>query len=325
MDFFFVEYRDPLVGLIFLTILIFVVAVANYAYKFFASKDEEQKLESFIKKFELDASHKELLKAESLSLSNLVFLAEIFTKSGEFEKATQIYLIALEKTKDKSEQERIFLSLAKVYFKAGFLEKSREVLLSALKIRPRNKEALKLLKIVYLRLKLYEKNLELLECLFELGEDISKESEFIKALKVENENLSKEQKKQSLLSLNFKGNTMLERYMFEKYAIFENQKFESLVDLLYKSPNTLNLDDEKYYEFFYALSLVDKKENFKFKNSHLKMLKILKDNGFKARLEFSYLCLECKNLMPLFFYHCPVCYEFNSCVILFEVKNDEED
>lgn len=325
MDFFFVEYRDPLVGLIFLTILILVVAVANHVWKFFSGKDEEQRLESFIKKFELDHAHKELLRTQSLSLDNLVFLAEIFTKSGEFEKATQIYLIALEKTRDKDSRERIFLSLAKVYFKAGFLERSREVLLSALKIRPRNKEALKLLKIVYLRLKLYKENLELLECLFELGEDVSKEDEFIKALKIESENLGTEQKKQSLLKLNFKGNTMLERYMFEKYEIFQNQEFLSLVDLLYKNTNPLNLDNKEYYEFFYALSLVDRKEGFKFENSHLKMLRILKDNGFKARLEFSYLCLECKNLMPLFFYHCPVCYEFDRCKILFEVKNDEEN
>lgn len=325
MDFFFVEYRDPLVGLIFLTILIFVVAVANYAWRFFSNKDEEQKLESFIKKFELDHAHKELLRTQSLTLDNLVFLAEIFTKSGEFEKATQIYLVALEKTKDKDTRERIFLSLAKVYFKAGFLERSREVLLSALKIRPRNKETLKLLKIVYLRLKLYEKNLELLECLFELDEDISKENEFIKALKIESENVSIEQRKQSILKLNFKGNAMLERYMFEKYKIFEDQEFSNVVDLLYRGANPLNLDNKKYYEFFYALSLVDEKEGFNFENSHLKMLKILKDNGFKARLEFSYLCLECKNLMPLFFYHCPVCYEFNRCKILFEVKNDEED
>lgn len=325
MDFFFVEYRDPLVGLIFLTILIFVVAVANYVWKFYANKDAEQKLESFIKKFELNHTHKELLRAQSLSLNNLIFLAEIFTKSGEFEKATQIYLIALEKTADKDKREKIFLSLAKVYFKAGFLEKSREVLLNALKIRPRNKEALKLLKIVYLKLKFYKENLELLECLFELGEDISKENEFIKALKIESENLSQEQKQKSLLSLDFKDNAMLERYLFEKYEIFKKQEFSNLVDLLYKSLKPLNLDDEEYYEFFYALSLVDKKEGFQFKNSHLKMLKILKDNGFKARLDFSYLCLECKNLMPLFFYHCPVCYEFNRCKILFEVKNDEEN
>ncbi len=161
MDFFFVEYRDPLVGLIILTILVFVVAVANYIWKIFANKDEEQKLEKFIKKFEMDNAHKELLRNSSLSFGNLSFLAEIFTKSGEFEKATQIYLIALEKCKDKQEREFIFLSLAKVYFKAGFLERAKEVLLQALKLRPRNIQALKLLKIVYLKLRSYKENLEL--------------------------------------------------------------------------------------------------------------------------------------------------------------------
>ncbi|HED6118052.1 TPA: hypothetical protein R5W50_001458, partial [Campylobacter jejuni] len=49
----------------------------------------------------------------------------------------------------------------------------------------------------------------------------------------------------------------------------------------------------------------------------------LKDNSFNAGLEFSYRCSECKNVMPLFFYHCPVCYEFNTCKIIYEVKNNE--
>ncbi|EAJ5119313.1 hypothetical protein A9748_07165 [Campylobacter upsaliensis] len=317
MDFFFVEYRDPIVGLIFLTLLILVVALAHYAWRIFADKDEEQKLEKFIKKFELENAHKELLRSENLSFSNLSFLAEIFTKSGEFEKASGIYLIALEKTKDKNEQEEAFLALAKVYFKAGFLEKCTEVLLNALKIRPRNQEALKLLKISYLKLKKYKENLELLECLFELGEDIKEEAEFIKALSFQNQ----ENAKEKILKLD--ESSALKRYLFEKYGIFKKQNLVQICDLLYKSKEPINLDDEEYYEFFYMLDLVEKKEDFSFKNSHFKMYHILKQNHFKARLEFSYMCLECKNIMPLFFYHCPVCYEFNRCKILYEVKNDE--
>ncbi|MBS4235009.1 tetratricopeptide repeat protein [Campylobacter vulpis] len=317
MDFFFVEYRDPIVGLIFLTLLILIVALAHYAWRIFADKDEEQKLEKFIKKFELENAHKELLRSENLSFSNLSFLAEIFTKSGEFEKSSGIYLIALEKTRDKDEQEAIFLALAKVYFKAGFLEKCTEVLLNALKIRPRNKEALKLLKISYLKLKKYKENLELLECLFELGEDIKEEAEFIKALALEN----KENAKEQIIKLD--DNAPLKRYMFEKYGIFKKQEFAQICDVLYKSKEPINTDDEEYYEYFYMLGLVEKKEGFTFKNSHFKMYHILRQNHFKTRLEFSYMCLECKSIMPLFFYHCPVCYEFNRCKILYEVKNDE--
>lgn len=325
MDFFFVEYRDPLVGLIILTVLIFVVAVANYIWKVFASKDEEQKLEKFIKKFEMDSVHKDLLRNEGLSFGNLSFLAEIFTKSGEFEKATQIYLIALEKSKDKQEHEFIFFALAKVYFKAGFLERAKEVLLQALKIRPRNIQTLKLLKIVYLKLRKHKENLELLDCLFELGENVKEEKEFLKALDFLESSLSNEEKKEYILKLQIDNNPMLGRLVFEKYHIFLNQDFSSICDLLYKENKAFNLQNKEYFEFFYALGLIEdeKPKDIVFKNSNFKMLKILKDNSFKARLEFSYRCTECKSVMPLFFYHCPVCYEFNTCQIIYEVKNNE--
>ncbi len=325
MDFFFVEYRDPLVGLIILTVLIFVVAVANYIWKVFASKDEEQKLEKFIKKFEMDSVHKDLLRNEGLSFGNLSFLAEIFTKSGEFEKATQIYLIALEKSKDKQEHEFIFFALAKVYFKAGFLERAKEVLLQALKIRPRNIQTLKLLKIVYLKLRKHKENLELLDCLFELGENVKEEKEFLKALDFLESSLSNEEKKEYILKLQIDNNPMLGRLVFEKYHIFLNQDFSSICDLLYKENKTFNLQNKEYFEFFYASGLIEdeKPKDVVFKNSNFKMLKILKDNSFKARLEFSYRCTECKSVMPLFFYHCPVCYEFNTCQIIYEVKNNE--
>ncbi|HEB9429937.1 TPA: hypothetical protein RZK51_000717 [Campylobacter coli] len=325
MDFFFVEYRDPLVGLIILTVLIFVVAVANYIWKVFASKDEEQKLEKFIKKFEMDSVHKDLLRNEGLSFGNLSFLAEIFTKSGEFEKATQIYLIALEKSKDKQEHEFIFFALAKVYFKAGFLERAKEVLLQALKIRPRNIQTLKLLKIVYLKLRKHKENLELLDCLFELGENVKEEKEFLKALDFLESSLSNEEKKEYILKLQIDNNPMLGRLVFEKYYIFLNQDFSSICDLLYKENKTFNLQNKEYFEFFYALGLIEdeKPKDVVFKNSNFKMLKILKDNSFKVRLEFSYRCTECKSVMPLFFYHCPVCYEFNTCQIIYEVKNNE--
>ena len=326
MDFFFVEYRDPLVGLIILTVLIFVVAVANYIWKVFASKDEEQKLEKFIKKFEMDNIHKDLLRNEGLSFGNLSFLAEIFTKSGEFEKATQIYLIALEKSKDKQEREFIFFALAKVYFKAGFLERAKEVLLQALKIRPRNIQTLKLLKIVYLKLRKYKENLELLGCLFELGENVKEEKEFLKALDFLASSLSDEEKKEHILKLQTVNNPMLGRFVFEKYHIFLNQDFSSICDLLYRENEAFNLENQDFLEFFYALGKISKHDDthqFVFKNSNFKMLKILKDNSFNAGLEFSYRCSECKNVMPLFFYHCPVCYEFNTCKIIYEVKNNE--
>lgn len=398
MDFFFVEYRDPMFGLLVLVALVLVVAVLHYAWRTLSSKSQKKGLEGFIKKFDIADEHKDLLRASSLSLENLHFLAGIFTKSGEFEKAIQIYLIALEKIKDKGEQEAIFYDLAEVYFRAGFLQRSVEVLLNALNLRPRNEKALKLLKIVYLRLKRYDEVLQSLDALFELGCEVSKEREFINVIALKNgaqsgalgeKNLSVDDKRNQNLALksensanlnssdlnsknanskaknskklnsnletsnlnskdlhlnlensnstlnfnskdlnstqspkSYENNELVKRFLLENGAEI-HAEFELVIDLLYKGKRAIFLDDNAYFELFCAMKLAPKRQNYAFTNPKLKMLEILNDNDFKARLSFSYVCTHCKNQMPLFFYHCPICYEFGGCKILYEVRDDE--
>lgn len=398
MDFFFVEYRDPMFGLLVLVALVLVVALLHYAWRTLSSKSQKKGLEGFIKKFDIADGHKDLLRASSLSLENLHFLAGIFTKSGEFEKAIQIYLIALEKIKDKGEQEAIFYDLAEVYFRAGFLQRSVEVLLNALNLRPRNEKALKLLKIVYLRLKRYDEVLQSLDALFELGCEVSKEREFINVIALKNgaqsgalreKILSVDDKRSQNLALNaqnsaiksenlanlnssdlnsknanskaknlknlnskdlhlnlensnsnstlnlnskdlnsaqspknYENNELVKRFLLENGAEI-HAEFELVIDLLYKGKRAIFLDDNAYFELFCAMKLAPKRQNYAFTNPKLKMLEILNDNDFKARLSFSYVCTHCKNQMPLFFYHCPICYEFGGCKILYEVRDDE--
>lgn len=319
MDFFFIQYRDPMFGLVVLVALVLVVAVGHYVWRIFAIKNQEKGLEGFIKKFEIADEHKDLLRASSLSLENLHFLASVFTKSGEFEKAIQIYLIALEKIKDKNEQEVIFYDLAEVYFRAGFLQRSVEVLLNALNLRPRNEKALKLLKIVYLRLKKYNEVLQTLDALFELGLDVSKERAFIEIL--QNATNLKSYTKSSNIDQN---NDFVKRFLLENGDFSFHSDFKLIIDVLYKSKEAIFLDDDAYFELFSAMKLAPKRQNYTFKNPKLKMLEILNDNNFKARLKFSYVCMHCKNQMPLFFYHCPICYEFGTCKILYEIGADEE-
>lgn len=319
MDFFFIQYRDPMFGLIVLVALVLVVAVGHYVWRIFAIKNQEKGLEGFIKKFEIADEHKDLLRASSLSLENLHFLASVFTKSGEFEKAIQIYLIALEKIKDKNEQEVIFYDLAEVYFRAGFLQRSVEVLLNALNLRPRNEKALKLLKIVYLRLKKYNEVLQTLDALFELGLDVSKERAFIEIL--QNATNLKSYTKSSNIDQN---NDFVKRFLLENGDFSFHSDFKLIIDVLYKSKEAIFLDDDAYFELFSAMKLAPKRQNYTFKNPKLKMLEILNNNNFKARLKFSYVCMHCKNQMPLFFYHCPICYEFGTCKILYEIGADEE-
>ncbi|WP_139453002.1 hypothetical protein [Campylobacter armoricus] len=319
MDFFFVEYRDPLFGLIVLVALVFIIASSHYIWRVFANKDQKTKLNRFVKKFEINSTHQQILKNANLSIENLNFLAQIFTKSGEFEKAVGIYIIALQKSNETSQKEFIFFSLAQVYLKAGFLERSVEALLNALKIKARNKESLKLLKIVYLKLKNYDKVLDVLECLFELGENVYEEKALIKAFKIQANSKEQEQKVKEILALS-KDNEYVLRFCFLHYKdkLTQMPKFENVIDLLNECKSPLHLEDEKYCEFFYAKNLSTKA--IPIKNHKLKILKILNDNGLSANLGFTYVCNNCKNQSPLFFYHCPFCYEFGKCDIYYEVK-----
>ena len=329
MDFFFIQYRDPIFGLFVLFALIFVVALAHFFWRSYSSKSQAKGIKGFIKKFDITDEHKELLRTQALSLENLRFLAGIFSKSGEFEKAIQIYLIALERARGKG-REAVFYDLAEGYFRAGFLQKSEEVLLNALSLRPRNEKALKLLKIVYLRLKKYDEVLQTLDSLFELGFEVAQEREFVEFLaskSAENSQISpakngaKPAKKdgEAKNSAQIQSNDFVKRYLLEKGDTSQHAEFGKVVDLLYKAQTPIFLDDSEYFELFCARKLAAKRENYAFKNKKLKMLEILNDNDFAAKLSFSYVCAHCKNQMPLFFYHCPLCYEFGGCKILYEV------
>ena len=52
MDFFFIEYRDPIFGLIVLFAAVLLVAISSYALGIWGVKDENRSIEKFVKKFE---------------------------------------------------------------------------------------------------------------------------------------------------------------------------------------------------------------------------------------------------------------------------------
>lgn len=317
MDFFFLEYRDPLSGLLLLALLVFIIAVINFFWRLFKHSSDEKKLDKFVQKFK-PSSENSLPNLEFLSFNDLKFLASVFTKSGEFEKAIRIYLFLLVKIKGKISQEKVFESLASVYLKAGFLKKSEESLLNCLKIRPRNQAALKLLKAVYLKLKDYEKALEALEALSELESNLELEEAFLRMKIIAKSALSSDEKLESSMKL-LSNEPLLKRFIYENYGLELFVEFEYFVDVASGFKKAVFLEDESYLELFCALKLCKQKPVI-FKNKKLLMLEILSQNDFKAELSFSYLCQKCKNQMPVFFYHCPLCYEFGACKILYEVK-----
>lgn len=335
MENFFLEYRDPLFGLIVLITIILMVAILNYAWGVFSKKDDKENIEKFIKKFEniknLSQEHLELLRNLNVNSDNLGILAAMMEKNGDFEKSIGIYLIALEKANSNKEKIYILTNLGKTYFKAGFLKRSEDVLLQSLKLSPRNKEALKLLVVIYEKLKDFNKALEVLDALREQDIDVFDEIDYIKIQLISNDNkLNFKEKITEILKLkyNFK---LAKRFAIECFIkncepLDEFSEFPPLdecMDLIFNFKRAVNLQDNEYKALFCAKNII--KDNQKSKFFEINMLNLAKNSDLNATLKFKFTCNNCKNLLPLFFYRCPFCYTLQSVVItpeLSEIKDE---
>ncbi|WP_069638305.1 hypothetical protein [Campylobacter pinnipediorum] len=338
MDIFFIGHRDPIFGLIVLFSIIFMVAFFSYAWGIFSKKDEKRKIEKFIKKFDnsnsISDNHKQLLKNLDIDSNDLGVLAMTFVKSGDFEKAISIYLIALSKVKNKIEKEFILTQLGSVYFKAGFLQNSMNIFLQAVQISPRNEIALRFLTMIDEKLKKFNEALQTLDSLQELGADVKTARAYIKANIVLNDKeLSIDEKTDKILK--YSNDFALLKRMAMQLWIKNNKSLETfpsflpisdVIDILYQQNMPLNLEDEEYKALFYAKGII--KEKAQINNFELNVIKNLKDTGFdKADLSFNYVCNSCKNSFPMHFYRCPMCHSLGSVKILSQIteKNDENN
>ncbi|MDO5046760.1 hypothetical protein [Campylobacter sp.] len=327
MEIFFIEFRDPIFGLVVFVSLILMIAVLSYIWGVFRNKDEKQELEKFLKKFDktegLSSEHKEMLVKFDVDSASLCFLANTFAKSGYFEKAINIYSIALSKAKTKAEKEPIFTELGQVFFKAGFLQKAKNVFLDALKLSARNQTALKFLTMTYEKLKEYDEALNALDALEELGLEVRSQKAYINIMKILiAKDMSLELKTAEILSLQkefpLAGRIALENWLQKGADIVNFPNFPPLndvLDIIYRQERAVNLSDDEYKALFYAKGLGDKSSSEL--GFELEVMANLRQAGFKkADLSFNYVCKSCKNSLPLHFYRCPICHELSSVQIL---------
>jgi lipopolysaccharide biosynthesis regulator YciM len=334
LDTLFLEYRDPIFGVIIFFAIVFIIAFLNYWWGVFKSKEERYNIEQFIKRFEVMADaneYKKLLDEFSISSESLGLLAHSYSKSGEYEKTIGIYLIALKRVKNKEEKQYFLFELGKTYFKAGFLRRSADIFMELLRLYPRHKEALKLLTVIYEQLKEYQKTLEVLDSLEELEVEVESEKNFVKALQILNDNLKTNQKKYEILLELAKKEPLVGRILFE-FARKEILDFDvdlvdanSVLDLLWESDVRLIKNSS---QLLVKAILAAKKggeapQNIPFELEVLTMLK--KQNYTKATIGFEYTCTCCKGTFPVHFYRCPSCYTLkNPYISILLIKNEHE-
>ncbi len=335
MNTFFIEFRDPLFGIIVFFALIFVITFFSYWYGRYRRKEDYRHLDRFLKQFRSPPSQKELkvlINGGELSEKTWLLLAHSYSKNGDFEKSIEIYNEIL-KSSDKSNYRDTMFLLGKTYFKAGFLERAKQIFLEILKNNPRTPQALNALLLVYEYMRDYNSALEVLEPLEELNKDVNCDAVYLKSLHLLNDSTtSAEEKADKLLDM-YRETSLLTYTVFEylfrinpklAWANFDSSKCELLTDVLWHlDTKDLDLDiiTQNGYlrELYTARGDVDmaiKSDIFEFD------ILINLNNRANVTLSFEYICDNCKQLYPFPFGRCSGCHTIDSSrVELSLVKN----
>ncbi len=331
MDFLSFDYHDPLYGSILLVAIVFILSITSYWWGIFKNKEEDTSVNKFTKKFNQYAGfneYKEIIQKKDLPTESAILMALTFEKSGEYEKTLEIYSAILKSVKDTMMRKDILTLMGKTYYKAGFLQKSRETLLGALKLYPRNEEALTYLIVIYELLREYDKAIDVLNTLEELGSEVKEKRLYFQTLSIiHNESLSNKKKITKLSNLGL-DKKIVQRKLFEflkmnklpmESTLLRDFDFSNIIDLVWdmsadKFENDFLANEKLLSEIFSAkgeLSNATRSDIFELNI----LIKLHQVNDQSADVEFNYTCCECKSVFPLYFFRCPKCQNISGAKI----------
>ncbi len=328
LEFLSLDYRDPIFGVITLLAIIFIISSSSYLWGLFKGKEEETNIKKYVKKFDQYNSfddYKSLIRKRDLPTESAILMALTYEKSGEFEKAIEIYLAILKNTIGPEKRKDMLTLLGKTYYKAGFLQKSRETLLTSLRLSPRNEEALTTLSVIYEILREYDKAIETLDALEAMGSDVGQKRLYFQTLSIiHNKKFSNEKKLEELKALGL-DSRIVQRKIFEflkqsdmdiDEKVLDEVELKNVIDLLWMTSaerfDRDALKSKKILSEIYSakgeVSESERSEIFALDT----LIKLQKLGDVRADLSFSYICNNCKEVFPIYFYRCPKCQQIDT-------------
>ncbi|WP_419769309.1 MAG: tetratricopeptide repeat protein [Candidatus Marinarcus sp.] len=327
MDGLVLEYRDPLFGIIIFFTLLFVISFLTYSFGLYKEKKSRAEYRKLLKRFELgnlkEDDYVHLYTTYNLPFDSIILLASTFLHKGDYNKAIGVYLALLEHVTERVKKEELLELLGKTYFKGGFLQRSKEIFLKILKFSPRNKEALNHLLLIYEKLKDFDKAQEVLESLDELEFDVTRESVYIKTLKLLNDPVVSFDKKSTQLMHMFKTNEIIERIVVQYLLQFNKSMFWENIELFDLSKSLdllwyLNFDDidfdavakiEILQELYTAKGYINSVSNSAVFELDMIILSKNAKSNFRTDLNFQFMCTKCKSIHPIYESRCPHCHK----------------
>lgn len=338
MNTFFIEFRDPLFGVIVFFILLFILSFMSYWWGRYKTAKDHRDLESFLGKFEtLETTERmsEQVHTNSLSSESWLMLANSFEAQGNYEKSVEIYHALLSKHRDTIFQKEVLFLLARSYFKAGFLERSRQSCLQLLQNHPRTPSALHLLILIYEQLQQYDKGLEVMESLLELDPDRIGEKLYLECrLLLCSHSLGIDEKASRLIELyqtHRKMGYMIFEWLFTyrpalAWQVFDQSLATRLTDILWRLRDE-NVDLDIISSNAYLRELYSARGSVELAQGspvfELDTLIALRRCGVgKVTLQFEYTCDECKQISFLPFHRCPHCHAIDSVHVIMDLAKE---
>lgn len=338
MDGLFIEFRDPLFGIIVFFLFVFIIAFLSYWWGRFKVNDEHKVIEKFIKQFHTIPSEDEfrgLIGSSEISQKSWLLLAESYFNHGDFERAIEIYQALLESNNNKDFKLNLLYLLGITYYKAGFLERAKELYLKILSRKPRSPDVLKYLLLVYEQLKDFDNALDVLESLDELGESDVKLQSYIQVqLTLNDMKLDVNDKAQKLLELYTSTHQHFDQIFEFLFRIkaqmawdnFDVSQASKISDILFRLPSDkcdFDIITKHAYlrELFTAkgyISEASSSDVFEFDT----LIKLNQVKDHKATLQFEYACSNCKQESPFSFHRCPHCYAIDTREVLQILSQD---
>jgi lipopolysaccharide biosynthesis regulator YciM len=319
----FLEYKDPLFGIIIFVSLIFIVTLASFLWNLYSQRYRNEHVESFVNNFKTTdkpQTIEKLLEQKELPVDALFLLAQTYFKASQYEICIEISIDILKRPKSNL-QSKVLLLLAQSYYKAGFYKRSETALIELLRYNTYEPKALAYLVVIYERLQRFRDAIDALNALKEMdASGVDQAIAYIRVIQIiRDTKLSKDDQAKQLIEAFHKEPSMLRpvfMHLFRSqpkvaWQHFDVTHYEEILDILWNLPEaSLDLDIIAQHKNLQALYFAKGYHQLSAKSDvfEVNVVNTLLENDKEiATLEFSYQCSECKEATPLMSHRCPHC------------------